>query len=240
MAQSRRFYFWEGYWRSLAKFPDDASRGAFLMAMCEKAFLDVDPDFGDDIVSQVTWEVVCDQITESVAIGERSSRSGKAGGRPSAESKKSADKPKVTTRKRGVKSTVKMGAKNSVKSTVKNTPFNEEKGKEGTGRDQNLPFPLSGERGAGEGSLGATLPAPVQGVSYDMPGTAYQARDPMYQVQDPLYQGTMYQEPRKGEAFTDSSLIDPSKPMPLIPPPIMPTEQVDITDDGQGDENGPA
>lgn len=235
MAQSKRFYFWEGYWRSLAMFPDDASRGRFLMAMCEKAFLGTDPDFGDDVLSQVVWEIVSDQISESVAIGERSSKGGKSGGRPQ---KQGAAKPKENTPKRGVKRGVKStpfnSAKNTVKNTVKSTPFNEEKGREGYG-SETYPSPYSGEGGAGEGPLGTALPAP------DGQGTLYQTQDPIPDTQDPIpntqdpvpnTQETQY------EVQNDPSLIDPNNPLPLVPQPIMPRSQVE--GDGKVREDGPA
>ena len=80
MAQSDRFYFWRGYYDALKMLPTDAQRGAFVMSMCAYAFDGAEPDFGDDVTLNVVWQIVRDQVAESVAIGrdmaERGRRSG--------------------------------------------------------------------------------------------------------------------------------------------------------------------
>ena len=90
MAQSERFYFWRGYYDALLKLPTAEQRDEFVMAICAYAFDGIEPDFGGDALLDVVWQIVRDQVAESVAIGrdmaERGRRSGEARRRKSGNS----------------------------------------------------------------------------------------------------------------------------------------------------------
>lgn len=76
-----RFFFWRSYWEAIAKLETDEERGMFVRAMCEYAFEDVEPDFGDNAMLDFAWTMISRQVRESVRMGRRASESGKTGGR---------------------------------------------------------------------------------------------------------------------------------------------------------------
>jgi len=82
MAQSDRFYFWRGYYDALLMLPTPEQRDALTMGICAYAFDGEEPDFSRDPVLSVVWQVIRDQVAESVAIGremaERGRKSGEA------------------------------------------------------------------------------------------------------------------------------------------------------------------
>lgn len=74
-----RFYFWRGYYDALKKLePSDGYR--LVMAMCSYAFDGDEPDLTDSYPLDVTWQVLRDQVGESVAIGQRMAAIGAKGG----------------------------------------------------------------------------------------------------------------------------------------------------------------
>ena len=74
-----RFYFWRGYYDALKKLePSDGYR--LVMAMCSYAFDGDEPDLTDSYPLDVTWQVLRDQVGESVAIGHRMAAIGAKGG----------------------------------------------------------------------------------------------------------------------------------------------------------------
>lgn len=90
-----RFYFWRGYYDALKKLePSDGYR--LVMAMCSYAFDGDEPDLSDSYPLDVTWQVLRDQVSESVAIGQRMAEIGAKGG----SSKRNASDAKATLKQR--------------------------------------------------------------------------------------------------------------------------------------------
>lgn len=90
MAQSERFYFWRGYWDAMRKLKTNEQRGKLITAMCLWAFESDEPDFSDDPVLDFAWEIISDQIAESVAIGKDMASRGRRGGKASGKARSSA------------------------------------------------------------------------------------------------------------------------------------------------------
>ena len=126
MAQSKRFYFWRGYYDALMRLPTDDQRGRFVMAMCAYAFDGEEPDFSDDDLLDFAWPLVADGTRESVRKGVEQSEYGQRGGRPQ---KHGADEKRVPKR--------------VPKRQAKRVPESEEKRREGKGRELSHP---TGER----------------------------------------------------------------------------------------------
>ena len=97
MAQRERFYFWHGYWNAMQKLRTYEQRGKLVSAMCEWAFDGTEPDFSDDPVLDFAWQVICEQIAESVEIGRDMARRGRRGGKASGTTRSTASSSGSTT-----------------------------------------------------------------------------------------------------------------------------------------------
>ena len=137
-----RFYFWRGYWNAMQRLSVER-RGHMITALSEWAFDGKEPDFGGDEVLCFAWEILSEQVAESVDIGRRMSDRGKRGGEASGKSRKKARKKKRTT----------------ASSTASSSGSTERKGKERNGSESLSP--------SGEG--GASRPAP-DGAALAPPG----------------------------------------------------------------------
>jgi hypothetical protein len=80
VAQSDRFYFWRGYWNALKMLPTPEQRDALLMGICAYAFDGEEPDFSGDPILTVVWQVIRDQVAESVNIGREMAKRGRKSG----------------------------------------------------------------------------------------------------------------------------------------------------------------
>lgn len=80
MAQSERFYFWRGYYDALRMLPTAEQRDALVLGICAYAFEGEVPDFSGDPMLGIVWQIVRDQVSESVDIGRRMAERGRRSG----------------------------------------------------------------------------------------------------------------------------------------------------------------
>jgi hypothetical protein len=136
MAQSDRFYFWRGYYDALKMLPTAEQRDALTMGICAYAFEGEEPDFSHDPILTVVWQVIRDQVAESVAIGREMAERGRKSGE--ARRKKTGNEQRSNS--------------------VPNSVPNEGKGTDRKGSD----FPPSGEGSAPDADASARRPGETE------------------------------------------------------------------------------
>lgn len=136
MAQSERFYFWRGYYDALRMLPTPEQRDALLMGICAYAFEGEEPNFSHDPILSVVWQVIRDQVAESVAIGREMAERGRKSGE--------ARRRKITNEQ--------------CSNTVPNTVPNEGKGTDRKGSDLHP----SGDGAAPDADASARLPGETE------------------------------------------------------------------------------
>lgn len=76
------FNFREGLYEALRRFPDDATRGRFVMGLCAFAFEGAEPDLGGSPEAEIAFSCVREQVEQQMATSARSAAAGSRGGRP--------------------------------------------------------------------------------------------------------------------------------------------------------------
>ena len=212
MAQSDRFYFWRGYYDALTMLDEPVQVERFIKGMCAYAFDGEVPDFSDDKVLLVVWQIVRDQVAESVNIGremsERGRRGGKASGKTRSSGSSGASSSASDTPEEGDGSS----GSSTASSSGSSSGSSEGKGTERKGSDRPS---LNRE---GPASLPSANAGKLSGRPEYVGDLGHGAKD-IYRLSD----GQLID--RRGYRYDETGM--------LVSPPIAPQEEIDRLFDGE-------